>query len=191
MKRVWRAVVDSCPEGSRTCTEGRTIVHVRGFSEGAVRAADVMMVSTDNDGSLSNRSNIRRSWRLSENLMPCRLRLTQRNVSPYWNSPIGNSLVDGQSDADSSFLVRVKDPGLGSHNLKTNMQGTSSFFNLTSLIAGIKGNLALPTIILGMNCRYHSELAKLMLRRGVLGGSELNCTCIYYNIGNNRLSRPE
>lgn len=44
----------------QTCTEGRSVVHVRGFSEGAVCAAHVMMVSANHHGSLGNRGNTTR-----------------------------------------------------------------------------------------------------------------------------------
>ncbi len=40
-----------------TCTEGRSIIHIRGFSEGAVCATNVMMVSANNHRSLSDRKN--------------------------------------------------------------------------------------------------------------------------------------
>lgn len=40
------------------------------------------------------------------------------SLSSYWNVSISNSLVDRQSNGDSSFLVRVQDSGLWSYNLK-------------------------------------------------------------------------
>lgn len=39
------------------------------------------------------------------------------SLSSYWNVSISNSLVDRQSNGDSSFLVRVQDSGLWSYNL--------------------------------------------------------------------------
>lgn len=35
----------------------------------------------------------------------------------HWNFSISNSLVDSQCNTNSSFLVRVQDSGLGSHDL--------------------------------------------------------------------------
>lgn len=44
------------------------------------------------------------------------------SLSSYWNVSISNSLVDRQSNGDSSFLVRVQDSGLWSYNLNKKKQ---------------------------------------------------------------------
>lgn len=91
----------------RTCTEGGSVIDVRGFSEGAVCAADIMMVSANHHWSLGNRRNTTRCRESTEASAPHR-----HCGSSYRNASICDGSVDGQSDGDSSFLVRIEDPGL-------------------------------------------------------------------------------
>lgn len=103
-----------------TCTECRAVIDIWGFSEGAVGAADIMMVSANHYRGLGERRNMRH-WRRFHLALDTRHlwwnHLGQTKAS-YWDSPISHRLVNGQSNGNSSPLVGVQDPGLGSHNLR-------------------------------------------------------------------------
>lgn len=103
-----------------TSTECRAVIDVWGFSEGAVGAADIMMVSANHNRGLCKRRNMRHWRRFHLALVTRHLwwnHLGQTTAS-YRDSPISHRLVNGQSNGNSSLLVRVQDPCLGSHNLR-------------------------------------------------------------------------
>lgn len=103
-----------------TCTECRAVIDVWGFSEGAVGAADIMMVSANHYRGLGKRCNMRH-WRRFHLALDTRhlwWNHLGQTIASYWDSPISHRLVNGQRNGNSSPLVGVQDPGLGSHNLR-------------------------------------------------------------------------
>lgn len=86
-----------------------------------------MMVSANHHGSLGNRRNTTRCRESTEISVPHR-----RCCFCYRNASICYGSVDSQSDGDSSFLVRIEDPGLWSDNLNTGQ--TKDWFQLCPFI---------------------------------------------------------
>lgn len=85
-----------------------------------------------------------------------------QTVASYRDSAVSHRLVDGQSNGDSSLLVRVQDPGLRTHHLRRSTEVT---LRTRRVVSNRGARYKQPTNISSLHRHYKSALEDIVSKK--------------------------